>query len=220
MRWAVLATLVVLVVVGCVPLILEERHEFVVEVVGGEYLDEVMDWYQPNYSDYILQKPVIVLYYPSDFLVYSTRKSYYQMPEDFVAAGGDIVDPSNLSADLNKIWSSYTPTYDIDVWWQDDAKEWQAKVKDLSKTITLEGYKFFLIEFNKEIHGSGKIYYKVKGLREVEPDKNNIFHLGDVKDGFVVILQEDPSQRASSKGILGESNTKILGAEVVWPVSQ
>jgi hypothetical protein len=80
--------LILLILTACLPP-LEERHEFIVEVVGNAYLDDVMDWYQPSYGDYLVQEhPVIVLYYPDGSYAYSERAAFYEQNNDFVAAAG------------------------------------------------------------------------------------------------------------------------------------
>jgi len=204
MRWAVLATLVVLVVVGCVPLILEERHEFVVEVVGEKYLDEVMKWYHPSYSDYNLQeKPVIVLYYDND-------------NGSFVAAAGEKFSSSDLKVFLEEKWESYNPRWDVDVFVTDNkyyAKILPRKI-DIKPEIIVS-----LVEFEKKTYGSSKNYYKVQKVTPLQ-EENGLYELGDPSQlrtstkGFAVLV------RSVEKIAIVPEITKILGAEVVWPVSQ
>ncbi len=201
MKWAVLATLVVLVVVGCVPPILEERHEFVVEVAGRERLDEVMNWYRPSYSDYILQKkPVIVLYYDNG-------------NESFVAAAGEIFSSGDLKAFLEEKWESYDPSWDVDVFVTDN--KYYAKISfRKAEPITVT-----LVEFEKRTYSSSKNYYKVQKVTLLE-EKNGLYELGDPSQlrtstkGFAVLV------RSVEKVAIVPEITKILGAEVVWPVSQ
>jgi hypothetical protein len=206
--------LILLILTACLPP-LEERHEFIVEVVGNAYLDDVMDWYQPSYGDYLVQEhPVIVLYYPDGSYAYSERAAFYEQNNDFVAAAGEIVDTADLKDDLNQIWSSYYPIYDVDVWWQADQGEWQARVKSLSKSVEFAPQSLFVVQFQRESY-DGKVYYKVLSVDKEEPDENDLYHLGqlqvDSSHGFAVFLQEDPH-----KSLPAESNTKILGAEVRW----
>ncbi|WP_241241249.1 hypothetical protein [Thermotoga sp. 38H-to] len=139
--------LIFLILTACLPPF-EERHEFIVEVVGDNYLGNVRDWYQPSYGDYLVQEhPVIVLHYPAKSNARNERAAFYQNNNDFVAAAGEIVNVENLKSDLDSIWSSYYPIYDVDVWWQADQGEWQAKVKDLTKDVKIT--KFFVVTFNK-----------------------------------------------------------------------
>ena len=202
MRWAVLATLVVLVVVGCVPLILEERHEFVVEVAGEKYLDEVMKWYHPSYSDYILQKPVIVLYYGND-------------NGSFVAAAGEKFSSSDLKVFLEEKWKSYNPRWDVDVFVTDN--KYYAKISlRKAEPITVT-----LVEFEKKTHSSSKNYYEVQKVTLLEEKKDDQYELGDPSQlrtstkGFAVLVRSVVRTIGQEPTI-----TEILGAEVVWPVSQ
>ncbi|MCD6551630.1 hypothetical protein [Thermotoga sp.] len=206
-----LLSVVLVALASCVPLsFLEEKHEFIVEVVGDKYLNDVKDWYQTSYSDYWVQEhPVVVLYYDGSG-PYSERQEFYSKEKDFVAAGGEIVDTNNLKNNLNKTWSSYTPIYDVDVWWQVDADEWQARVRSLSR-LELVDNKVFLMEFKKSDE-----YFLVQSITEPSHDsEKDVYHLGRLKrdsiHGFAVFVQEVPSK------ITLVSNTKILGAEVVWP---
>ncbi|WP_233185639.1 hypothetical protein [Thermotoga sp. SG1] len=128
-RFFLLLVVALLLLTSCLPLP-EEKHEFIVEVVGNTYLSNVMNWYQPSYSDYWLQEhPVLVLYYEDNTNSYNERQGFYEQSGDFVAAAGEIVDTSNLEDDLTNIWQSYTPIYDVDVWYQGDEGGWQARVR-------------------------------------------------------------------------------------------
>ncbi|WP_231556108.1 hypothetical protein [Thermotoga neapolitana] len=61
-RFFLLSVVAFLLLTSCLP-ILEEKHEFIVEVVGNAYLNDVKNWYQPSYSDYLIQEhPVLLLY--------------------------------------------------------------------------------------------------------------------------------------------------------------
>lgn len=205
MRWAVLATLVVLVVVGCVPLILEERHEFVVEVAGKEYLDEVMSWYQPSYSDYISQKkPVIVLYYNNE--------------TPFVAAAGEEFssgNSGNLTTFLNEKWRSYDPIFDVDVFVTDGKYCVRLREKKGVLQARIE-----LIKFKKV---NNEDYYEVCAVVSQEDleEKNDLYILGDPSDlrttekGFAFVVRD-----LSKTVVMGREIYGIVGAEVVWPVSQ
>ncbi|ABQ46116.1 hypothetical protein Tpet_0087 [Thermotoga petrophila RKU-1] len=204
--------LILLILTACLPP-LEERHEFIVEVVGNAYLDDVMDWYQPSYGDYLVQEhPVIVLYYPDGSYAYSERAAFYEQNNDFVAAAGEIVDTADLKDDLNQIWSSYYPIYDVDVWWQADQGEWQARVKDLTKDVKIT--KFFVVTFKKVGNYCEVVDVKDEDESEIYCDDKGVYHLGPLSgvDGFVAFVQEAPSNRT----LVPVSNTKILGAEVRW----
>ncbi|KHC90714.1 hypothetical protein Mc24_07283 [Thermotoga sp. Mc24] len=201
-RFLLFVGVVFLLLTACLPLF-EERHEFIVEVVGNTYLYDVMDWYQPSYGDYLVQEhPVIVLYYPNEGSAYYERKTFYEQSGDFVAAAGEIVETTDLKNDLNRIWSSYYPTYDVDVWWQADQGEWQAKVKDLTKDVKIT--KFFVVTFNKRDNHCEVV--DIKDENEIYLDNSGVYHLGPMSgvDGFAAFVQENPS------------GLKILGAEVRW----
>ncbi|PLV58323.1 hypothetical protein [Thermotoga sp. KOL6] len=213
-KFFLLSLIVFVFLTGCIPLLLQDKQEFVVEVVGVSYLEEVKDWYQPSYSDYWAQDyPVIVLYYENNTSQYATRTNFYEQSGDFVAAAGEIVDNTAIKDNLNSIWKSYSPEYDVDVWYQQDAGEWQARVKPLSKDVVPTPNFLFLVEFEKV---QGENYYKVTEISSKSPDENDRYHLGNIQvdssHGFAVFAQRMPSTKVTL-----ESETKILGAEVVWP---
>ncbi|AIY85639.1 MULTISPECIES: hypothetical protein [unclassified Thermotoga] len=200
--------LILLILTACLPPI-EERHEFIIEVVGNAYLDDVMDWYQPSYGDYLVQAhPVIVLYYPDESYAYYERATFYEQYNDFVAAAGVIVDTADLKNDLGRIWNSYYPIYDVDVWWQADREEWQARVKGLTRDVNITT--FFVVTFNGRDNYCEVVDIKDEG--EIYLDNNGVYHLGPLSgvDGFAAFVQENPRE------LTLESNTKILGAEVRW----
>lgn len=134
---------------------------------------------------------------------------------DFVAAAGVIVGTAGEIVDterLTSIWQNYTPIYDVDVWYQYDEDEWQARVRPLSR-LELVGNRVFLVKFVKD----GE-YFRVLSITEPSYDQaNDVYHLGQVDrdstHGFAVFVQEV----LSSKTVTPESERKILGAEVVWP---
>ncbi|WP_244857345.1 hypothetical protein [Thermotoga neapolitana] len=125
-----------------------------------------------------------------------------------VGTAGEIVDTERLTS----IWQNYTPIYDVDVWYQYDEDEWQARVRPLSR-LELVGNRVFLVKFVKD----GE-YFRVLSITEPSYDQaNDVYHLGQVDrdstHGFAVFVQEV----LSSKTVTPESERKILGAEVVWP---
>lgn len=217
-RFFLLSVVAFLLLTSCLP-ILEEKHEFIVEVVGNAYLNDVKNWYQPSYSDYLIQEhPVLLLYYESGTdpnSPYFQRQIFYEKNGDFVAAAGVIVGTAGEIVDterLTSIWQNYTPIYDVDVWYQYDEDEWQARVRPLSR-LELVGNRVFLVKFVKD----GE-YFRVLSITEPSYDQaNDVYHLGQVDrdstHGFAVFVQEV----LSSKTVTPESERKILGAEVVWP---